>query len=312
MMARRGSLLTLIVLPLSMLCSTTAQADETEEYRYVVASYQNRLHALDSQQAQCLSSLNSALQQQVDVLDRTQLRVWNRPRGEVTIKESLALDQTQGAVDGAKYFGVACDRRIRAERTDIQTALGDPERLRTEAARVRVERQRLSAELRRQLDGLLETARGAYEIIATVSSYDAFALRLTEIRQQIQSINAKHALSFQMGDHRVLVTSVSEACNALYAVEPDWKKEREAANNLATAQATADRYRSIRYPSAMDRANGDESTQRLRDAQQEYEQAKAQLAAKRDSVARLMSEAVRVARAEREPTQQVSVEARNP
>lgn len=312
MMVRRGSLLTLIILPLSMLCSATTQADETEEYRYVVALYQTRLHALVAEQVQCLSNMNAVLQHGVEVLDRTQERVYNRPRGGATIKESLAVDQEQREIGTAKYGGLACAERIRAERIDIQTALGDPERLRTEAARVKVERQRLSPELRQKLDGLLETARGAYEISATGNSYDAFALRLTEIRQQIHSINAKYALPLQMGAHKALVTSVSEACNALYAVEPDWKKEREAANNLATAQATAQRYRSIRYPSAMDRANADESTRRLRDAQHEYEQVKAQLVAKRDSIARLMSEAVRIAKDDGEQARQVSVEVRNP
>lgn len=311
-MAERGSLLTLILLPLSVLCSATTEADETQEYRYVVALYQKRLRTLDFEQAQCLSGLNAALQQGVDVLDRTQLRVYNRPRGETTIKERLALDQAWREIDTGKDAGVACGRRIGAERTNIQTALGDPERLRTEAARVKVERQRLSPEFRQQLLSLLETARGVYEILAAGSSYDAFALRMTEIRQQIQSINVEYALPFQMGDHKALVTSVSEACAALYAVETDWKKEREAANNLATTQATAERYRSIRHPSAMDRANAGETEQWLRNVQQEYEQAKAQLAAKRDSVARLMSDAVRVARAEREQAQEVSVEARNP
>jgi hypothetical protein len=312
MMARRGSLLTLIILPLSMLCGTTTQADETQEYRYVVAFYQNGLRALDVEYAQCASGFDGALQQGVNVLDRTQLRVYKRPRGGMTIKESLALDQALGEIVTEKYITIGCAERIRAERTNIQTILGDPERLRTDAARVKAKRQRLSPELRQQLHGLLGTARGAYEMIATVSSYDAFALRLTEIRQQIQSINVKYALPLQMGDHKTLVTSVSEVCAALTAANPDWQNERQAANSLATAQATAERYRSIRGPSAMDRANADESTRRLRDAQQEYEQVKAQLEAKRDSVARLMSEAVRIAKQEREQAQQVSVEARNP
>ena len=45
--------------------------------------------------------------------------------------------------------------------------------------------------------------------------------------------------------------------------------------------------------------------------QQEYEQAKAQLAAKRESIARLMSEADRIARVEREPLRQASEKVRN-
>jgi hypothetical protein len=215
---------------------------------------------------------------------------------------------------------IEAERRLAALRAAEEKRLADEragdqarERRREAAVRAEQERQaaaeRLSQELREQWLALLENARGTHEIFASGAPKEDISLRLEAMGKQFQSIRVKYARQLQMGDHKTLGMAVYTAYAALTAANPDWQKERQAASDLAGMQATVERYRSIRRPSAMDRANADESMRRLQDVQQEYEQAKAQLAAKRDSVARLISEAVRVAKEEPEQARQVSGQA---
>jgi hypothetical protein len=150
----------------------------------------------------------------------------------------------------------------------------------------------LSEELGQRFRALLENARGVSEMLAA-GPYDGFALRVWAIAQQIQSIRAKYAVPLRNGDHKLLGAAVSEACSALYAAGADWKKEQRAAADLASAQKAA----------AWTRATGTTTLtqlEALRIAQQQYEQAKMQLATSKESVSRLMAHAMKVARGDDE------------
>jgi hypothetical protein len=222
---------------------------------------------------------------------------------QVAIRERQLAEARREAAEKAAAEQQAAEERAAQQRREAA--------VRAEQERRAVD-ERLSKELREQWLTLLENARSAHEIFASSAPNEDLSLRLEAMGRQFQSIRLKYARQLQMGEHRALGMAVYAAYAALTAAGPDWQKERQAASDLGAMQATADRYTSIRRPSAMDRANADDSMRRLRGAQQEYEQVKVQLAAKRDSVARLISEAVRVAKGEREQTQQVSAEARNP
>jgi len=258
-----------------------------QEYHWAVAVLQARLNGLAAAEGRCLDGRDEALRQGV---------VFGRVRSNVKAEK----DDT-----------IACLGRVRVERAKIETTLAHPELVHVEATKLRLEIETLSEALRQQLHVLLESVRDASEIFGSGGSYDAFSLRLTAIRQQSQSMRVTYTLPLQMGEHETLDATVLEACAALDTVDLDWKKEREAAKNLATAQARTKSYRRANL-TLLDRANAEESEPRLRAAEQEYDQAKTQLAAKRDPIARLVSEAVRVAKDDQAQAQQVNLGTRNP
>jgi hypothetical protein len=153
----------------------------------------------------------------------------------------------------------------------------------------------VAEELRQQWQALLREARDASEILAAGGAYDGFTLRLQAIGQQYRLVRVKYAVPLQLGEHRALGLAVYEACNALYAADAEWKKERQAASDLAIAQANADRYKGIAAPTMVERANAQQTQEALRAAQQQYEQAKGRLASQREAIARLVGQATRVA-----------------
>jgi hypothetical protein len=172
--------------------------------------------------------------------------------------------------------------------------------------------ERLSEGLREQLLSILENARGAHEMFLSGASYDAFYLRLEAIGKQIQDTRRTYARQLQIGDHKLLSMAVYTAYDALSAAFPYWRKERGAAETLATAEMNAARSGAISNPSTLDRSNADENKRRLREAQQQYADTKTQLAASRDVLTQLMSETIRVAKGEREKSKRANVEASNP
>jgi hypothetical protein len=155
--------------------------------------------------------------------------------------------------------------------------------------------ERLGEGLREQWLSVLENARGAHEIFVWGASYEASYLRLEAISKQIQATRGKYARQLQMGDHKPLSMAVYAAYDALSAAHPYWQRERRAAETLATAEMNAARFRGTSNASLLDRSNADESKRRLREAQQQYTDAKTQLAVNRDLLTQMMSETIRVA-----------------
>jgi len=257
---------------------------------------------------QCVRKAQADIAQVRGILSSPEVLRAEAPELLVALKRDHELAETRREADRQDLE----QRRyatLRAERA-IQAAAEAKEAAKRQVA------ERLSGELREQWLTLLENVRGVHEIFASDgssdTSSDASSLRLEAIGRQIQSIRVKYAHQVQMGDHKTLGMAVYAAYAALTAAGPDWQRERQAAESLASAEVNAARYRAIRNLSALDRANSDQSKRLLRAAQQQYEDAKTQLAAKRDSLTQLMSEASRIAKEEREQVQQVNVEARNP
>jgi len=257
---------------------------------------------------QCVQKAQADIAQVRGILSSPEVLRAQAPELLVALRRDHELAETRREADRQDLE----QRRyatLRAER-ELQAALEEKE-----AASRRVA-ERLSGELREQWLTVLENVRGVHEIYASGGSSDtvsdAFSLRLEAIGRLIQSIRVKYASQVQMGDHKALGMAVYAAYAALAAAGPDWQRERQAAESLASAEANAARYGAIRSPSTLDRANSDQSKRLLRTAQQQYEDAKTQLAARRDSLTQLLAETIRIAKEERERTQQVSAEARNP
>src|SRR5262249_31577109 len=123
--------------------------------------------------------------------------------------------------------------------------------LRAEAEKRSRERALLKDGLRQRLQALLETARRAYDIAVTRGRYEEFWWQLAAVREEQESIRSQYALALDAGDHRSLVQAGSQTAAALFAVDPDVKKERDAATNLAAAEDAAMKYRKMdSYPVA--------------------------------------------------------------
>ena len=170
--------------------------------------------------------------------------------------------------------------------------------LRAEAEKRGRERALLSDGLRRKLQALLETARRAHEIAVTGGLYEEFSLQVAAVRGQQESIRSQYALALKAGDHQPLVLVTSQTAAALFAVDPDVKKERDAAINLAAAQDAAMKYRNMESYPVPTRRTADETEQWLARARQEHDQARARLAPGLDALAHTLSEAMRVAAAD--------------
>ncbi len=297
MKIRYVSFLALFILTTGLLTPAVVRAEETEEYRYVTAVLKQRLTALELALIQCGTGTVSALNRGEELLDRAERRMNSDPRGDLTTKERAALTQTKRDIDDHIDAMQPCHERVRAERSKVQTTLSRPELIRAEADKVRGERQRLGEGLRQQLQALLNNARGASDLILTGGgTYDAFVLRLQAVGEQIQSIKSNYALPLQFGDHKSLAGTVSNVCNALYLAGAEWKKERQAAAGLATAQENAEKYRNMSHPSVMDLAYLAKSEETLRRAQQAYDQAQKRLMDQKSVVAGLVAEGAKVAK----------------
>jgi hypothetical protein len=153
-------------------------------------------------------------------------------------------------------------------------------------------RLRASEEFRQQLHVLLETARGASGVLAS-GSYDAFALRMRAVAQQVRSMNVKFAVPIKNGDHQALRMAVGEALWALYTADVNWQKELKAGRDAASAEEAVKRQRRIGTPTYA-------LTEVTSIAQQQYEEAKERLATSRESVTRIMTQAMRAARDDEE------------
>jgi hypothetical protein len=216
------------------------------------------------------------------------VRMWHCVEGSEKLRDEQAL---------------AARERALAERRERELAEVRRRAAATEAEERRLAKERAAAELseevRQHLRALLENVRGASELLAA-GSYNVFALRVQAITQQSDSIRLKYAVPLRNGDHKGLGTTVVEASSALYAADADWRKERRAASDLASAQDAVDWSRRIGTPTQSQREG-------LEAAQRQYEQAKMRLAASKESVTRLMTQAMKAARDDEE--QQRSVRA---
>ena len=317
-----------VPVPKALLDRPVSEKEVEEVERYLNQKLVDLAHLGES----CRARHDSIDERKDDRLDALDERAENRRRGWVSRRERRVKRQVEESAEKDHLAARKCQQDAQRRIAEVNAILSSPEKLRAEvpawrAAQFRQERAlarerelaevrrraaareaeegrlakeraaaQLSEEFRQQLHGLLENASGASEMLAA-GSYDAFALRLRAITQQIQSIRVKYAVPFQNGEHNVLGTAVTEACSTLYAAEAEWKKERRAASDLASAQEAVDYMSRIGDPSQ-------QSEEALKIAQQQSAQAKMRLAGSRESVTRLMAQAMKAARDDRE--QQVS------
>ena len=263
-----------------------------------------------------------------DSLDALDERADNRRSGRVSRAESRAAKSIEESAEKAKGSALKCVQDANQRIAEVNAILRSPEKLRAEvpALRAALARERelaearrraaarealaqerageerrlaqeraaaqLSDELGQQLRVLLENARGASEILTT-GSYNAFAVRVQTVRQQAESISVKYAVQLRNGDHKNLGMTVSAACAAIFAADADWRKERRAANDLASAKEAVN---------AANRIGGSTQAQRegFEAAQRQYEQAQTRLAASKESATRLMAQAMKPARNDEE------------
>ena len=209
------------------------------------------------------------------------VRMWHCVEGSEKLRDEQALAARERGLAAARERELAEVRR-RAAATEVEERRLAKERAAAE----------LSEEVRQHLRALLENVRSAAELLAA-GSYNAFALRVQAITQQSDSIRLKYAVPLRNGDHKGLGTTVVEASSALYAADADWRKERQAASDLASAQDAVDWSRRIGTPTQSQREG-------LEAAQRQYEQAKMRLAASKESVTRLMTQTMKAARDDEE------------
>jgi hypothetical protein len=170
-----------------------------------------------------------AARQKLETIDSVQRRYNDSRRGGYTLREEARLDQAQRNVESAVDDTYNCVTRIESERASVKAILSNP-------ARLRPERERLRNELRRELLALLTDVRSASAKLGAQSNYDEFVLKLGAIGNRLQSIRSKYAIPLSRGDHKALGAPISDACNALYATGGEWKRARQAAEEVAGAQ----------------------------------------------------------------------------
>ena len=221
--------------------------------------------------------------------------------------------QAEAALRGGQV-GANCAGNLDAERQAlqglVQLAAMDPDAFRH---MVRKTQETFLARLKHDLGELLADTSRLSARIARNTFFREVVHNAETFKQSRDEFRVRYLIELEKEEQPIQsFNAVIRAADGLVVFFDSWGSEQQAAGDLAAAKATAARYRGISSPSLLDRANVDESERRLRDAQQQYEWAKSQLAAKRDSVARLVSEAMRVAKDGQEQAPQDSVEARNP
>jgi len=207
------------------LAPSVVRAEMSADDRVFATALEARLRGLDVQKQNCGRGVRIANIQAGQVLDRTERRAYGDTRGGLTSQEKIS-----SPVDDAR----SCERAIEAERSTIQAVLADPDRLRYESERLRVD-------LREELLSLLMDVRAASAVLNAQSSYEEFALRMGAIGNRLTLIRYRYHIALSRGDHRALGVPISEACNALYAAAAEWKQAHRAAREVASAQAAASR-----------------------------------------------------------------------
>jgi hypothetical protein len=219
------------------------------------------------------------------------------------------VDNDGRVIIGNSQPSANCRKEDRDTKRRSEAILRAEEEMRTAAeAKEVAERQlakRFSQGIREQWFSVLKNASGAHDLFVSGASYDEFYFRLEAISKQIEVISrqiqatrGKYARQLQMHDHNTLSKVAHTAYDALSAAFPTWRRERGAAEVLDTAQRNATRSRATSNVSFVDRANVDENDRRLREAEQQYADAKAQLAVSRDLLTHLMSDTIRLTKGE--------------
>lgn len=268
-----------VALVILALTASPGRAEQSEEYRDLVAALETRLKALELEKFRCVQGLRAANQQAWESLDRAERRMYANPRGGLTGREEIELDQAKRTANYERDKAVDCEKKVETERANIRAILSSPERL-------RIENEKLQREFPRELLALLADARSASTTLRAGSSYDEFALSMGAIGSRIQSIRSQYAVPLNRGDHKALGVAISDACTTLYAAESEWKLERQAAKEVAEARARVDR-------ATPWQAEGFEA--RLKKAQREHEEAQKRLADQKETALRMVQEAMRVA-----------------
>jgi len=213
-----------IVLVLIAVLPSPGRAEQSAEDIAFAAALEARLKTLELERQNCGRRLSAAARQQT--IDSVQRRYNDSRRGGYTIREEARLDQAQSNVESAVDDTYDCVRRIESERASVKAILSNPARLRPES-------ERLRNELRRELLALLTEVRSASAKLGAQSNYDEFVLKLGVIGNRLQSIRSKYAIPLSRGDHKALGAPISDACNALYATGGEWKRARQAAEEVA-------------------------------------------------------------------------------
>jgi len=280
-----------IVLVLIAVLPSPGRAEQSAEGIAFAAALEARLKTLELERQNCGRRLSAAARQQFETIDSVQRRYNDSRRGGYTIREEARLDQAQSNVESAVDDTYACVKRIESERASIKGILSNPARLRSES-------ERLRNELRRELLALLTDVRSASAMLGAQSNYDEFVLKLGAIGNRLQSIRSKYAIPLSRGDHKALGAPISDACNALYATSGEWKRARQAAEEVAGTQAALAGAGSWQLEFFQ---------RRLTAAQRNYADAQKRLADYKGTALALVQAATRVAQADSQKERTVTV-----
>src|SRR2546427_490293 len=213
---------------------SSGRAEQSVEDRAFAAALETRLKTLELEKQGCGAGIGTANQQGWEVLDSAERRMYGAPRGGLTSREKLQLEQAQRNIDSATDSAIACAARIDTERSNIKAILLNPERLRQESDILR-------SEFRQELLVLVTEARAASTTLSTRRSYGEFVLKMDAVEKRLRLIRSKYAIPLSRGDHKALKVPISGACNALYAAVGDWKQLRQADQEVTGMQAAVAR-----------------------------------------------------------------------
>lgn len=280
-----------IVLVLIAVLPSPGRAEQSAEDIAFAAALEARLKTLELERQNCGRRLSAAARQQFETIDSVQRRYNDSRRGGYTLREEARLDRAQRNVESAVDDTYDCVKRIESERASVKAILSNPARLRPES-------ERLRNELRRELLALLTDVRSASAKLGAQSNYDEFVVKLGVIGNRLQSIRSNYAIPLSRGDHKALGAPLSDACNALYATGGEWKRARQAAEEVAGTQAAVARAGSWEVEFFQ---------RRLTVAQRNYADAQKRLADYKGTALALVQAATRVAQEDSQKERTVTV-----
>lgn len=163
-------------------------------------------------------------------------------------------------------------------------------------AMVKREQEEFQASVKRDLGALLQRGQAAAVKLDAQTSPEEVAGAVDALRQQLSAFKIRYGLASKPQQHTDLLNHpVLQAGDALVGTFDAWKREREAAAEIARVQVQLDRRQASN--SMMDRAAAVELRNDLHNARREQTEAKTQRSAQWELAKRFLDEANKIAQA---------------